>query len=198
FGFGGSNYHCVLEEHEAPKAETVWDDRVEIVAYSAPSRAQLLKELDRLSEEASWQAIQAEGARSRASFSASEANRLVLVFEDGQPLAGPLARARALLQGQSPTPGGRGERVYFGSGAAEGAAFLFPGQGSQYVGMGRDWACRFPAVLEALAEADAVLAEGQRLRDFIYPLSAFSDAERTHTEEALRATNVAQPAIGAV
>jgi acyl transferase domain-containing protein len=45
---------------------------------------------------------------------------------------------------------------------AGGLALLFPGQGSQYVGMLRALACRFPAVQEALAEAEGALGDDGR------------------------------------
>lgn len=62
-------------------------------------------------------------------------------------------------------------------------ALLFPGQGSQYVGMGRDLAERFPVARETFAEADAAL-----------------DLDLTRImwegpEEELTATHNAQPAI---
>src|SRR5262249_22046731 len=59
----------------------------------------------------------------------------------------------------------------------------------------RDLACQFPQMLQALADADAT---GARLAERIYPLPAFDDAARQRNEEALRATEVAQPALGAV
>ncbi len=46
FGFGGSNFHCVLEEAEPAKRDIDWDGEVEIVALSAASIEELLPQLD--------------------------------------------------------------------------------------------------------------------------------------------------------
>lgn len=62
-------------------------------------------------------------------------------------------------------------------------AFIFPGQGSQYVGMGQAMAARFPVVADTFAEADAALGE---------PLSQLCF---TGPEEQLRQTQNTQPAI---
>ena len=78
---------------------------------------------------------------------------------------------------------------------------LFPGQGSQYVGMLRDLACQFPEMLETLTQADKAfgeLAHGRRLSDQIYPVPVFDEAARAVNEGLLSATQVAQPALGAV
>ena len=62
-------------------------------------------------------------------------------------------------------------------------AFLFPGQGSQAVGMGRELAERFPIAAETFAEADAALG---------FPLSRLCFGG---PEEDLRLTENTQPAI---
>jgi acyl transferase domain-containing protein len=66
--------------------------------------------------------------------------------------------------------------------------------------MGRSLALSFPPVREHLAAADALFAEvGERpLSDAIYPPPAFDEAARAAQEERLRATALAQPAIGAL
>ncbi len=65
-------------------------------------------------------------------------------------------------------------------------AFLFPGQGSQAVGMGRELAERFPVAAETFAEADTALG---------FPLSKLCFEG---PEEDLRLTENTQPAIMAV
>ena len=63
----------------------------------------------------------------------------------------------------------------------------------------RDLACRVPALLRALSEANgAGPSDGQELGDWIYPHPSFDDEGRKQADRSLRATQVAQPAIGAV
>ncbi|MDE0111376.1 MAG: ACP S-malonyltransferase [Albidovulum sp.] len=67
--------------------------------------------------------------------------------------------------------------------AKEHRAFVFPGQGAQRVGMGRDIAQSFPAAMLVYEEVDEALGE------------AFSDTVWNGTEEVLQLTRNAQPAL---
>jgi len=62
-------------------------------------------------------------------------------------------------------------------------AFLFPGQGAQYVGMGKDLAARYPASRALYERADAALGFALSTICFEGP------------EERLTATDISQPAI---
>ena len=46
FGFGGSNFHCVLEEADPEPAAIAWDGDVQILAFSGPSPAAIRSALD--------------------------------------------------------------------------------------------------------------------------------------------------------
>lgn len=74
-----------------------------------------------------------------------------------------------------------------------GLAFVFTGQGSQYVGMGLALAERFPVVAATFAEADAVMTPllGQSLTSLLRPDPAMPQGAQ---EDRLRQTEISQPA----
>ncbi len=216
FGFGGSNFHCLLEEADGRPEAIDWDGDVQILAYSGDDRDTLAGLLPSFSAETTWTAVRQEGARSRAAFRSEHKHRMLLIARRGRtqparlveeaagrlramPQAGlpnssmamPLAPAAQLLEARA---------VTIGSGPPPGSlAMLFPGQGAQYVGMFRDLACRFPRMLEAIelftASADGAM---RQLGERIYPPATFREEERKRQHDALRETLMAQPAIGAV
>ncbi|MBK8267115.1 MAG: acyltransferase domain-containing protein [Planctomycetes bacterium] len=202
FGFGGSNFHAVLEEHDAALATPAWDGSVEIIALSTETIEDLREELTVWTEFAasahcSAGAIAFRAAQSRASFESGAAHRLVIVLDDGTAISTRLIEAAAQLA----TIGGQQESsstgIYYGTGPVDGKlAFVFPGQGSQYVKMGRDLACTFPEMTTTIANAEEV--SGRTLGDLVFPIPTFDEAERARQGEALTRTDVAQPALGAI
>jgi len=204
FGFGGSNFHCVLEEAESNDAEIDWDGRVLIIALSADTKEELSNQLTNIDANAPWSEHRAFAAKSCAEFDANKTHRLTFVIEkDKTDLQILIQNAIKMLSENNEQdfwqlPIG----VSYASGSHENkTGLLFPGQGTQYVGMLRDLACQFPQFNTILSAANTVKGEhkhGSRLSDAIYPVPVFSDEARQAHEDTLRDTRNAQPAIGAV
>ena len=74
-------------------------------------------------------------------------------------------------------------------GAGGAVGFVFPGQGSQYVGMGQAWAESFPAAREAFAEADSIL--GMALSELCWQGPEEELQLTANTQPAILATSVA-------
>jgi acyl transferase domain-containing protein/NAD(P)-dependent dehydrogenase (short-subunit alcohol dehydrogenase family) len=209
FGFGGSNYHCVLEEYQPKPDEVDWDGDVQILAFSADTTADLDATLAAWPAGLGWDEVRRESAKGRAGFDVQKTHRVVLVAERRKADVDRLiASARAACAGPTGKPTtSPTDAIFVGSGEADGKlVLLFPGQGAQYPGMFLDLACRFPEMRDALVEANAAFAEDRTdvdgghmdLSDYIYPRPSFDAVARRAAEADLRATEVAQPALGAV
>ena len=77
-------------------------------------------------------------------------------------------------------------------------SIYLPGQGSQYVNMGRDLVCFFPDAMNVMEGANKTFESTGCLTDHIYPISSQNEKDRHLQEETLRKTDIAQPAIGAI
>jgi acyl transferase domain-containing protein/NAD(P)-dependent dehydrogenase (short-subunit alcohol dehydrogenase family) len=210
FGFGGSNFHCVLEESPQRFDAPDWDGDVQIVALSASSPTQLSGDLQTWIQSDDWNAVRNRAAASRVSFRPEREHRLLFVIErDKTDTSKLVAGALTMLDKYADrtnwsTPDG----VYYGRGVPAGQlGVLFPGQGSQYPGMLRELACRFPVMNDVLSEANEVFAtradvaqgaNGKKLSDYVYPSPSWTPEDRGLRESELRQTQIAQPAIGAV
>ena len=212
-GFGGTNFHAVLEEHGSSKLTPDWDGDVEILALCSERFDDLKTQLTaHQSAAASWPDFRRAAHASRSQFQSEAGFRLLIVATVQSDRRALLDAALKMLEkNPEKTAWTAPSGIAFGAGKVRGKlGALFPGQGSQYVGMLRDLACQFPDMLNALTEANTAFASeaskagaaaapgALRLSDVIYPHPAFSDAARQGQEEALKATNIAQPALGAV
>jgi len=207
FGFGGSNFHCVLEEYNKEKTAIDWDGNVQIIAFSADNVEGLKEKLSSFPASLPWRELRLKAEESRAAFDPSQAVRLTLVIEkDRSNLSKMISLSKTMLDKNAGkrswnTPDG----ICFGSGPAQGKlGVLFPGQGSQYVGMLGDLACQFPQMFNVLSDANRAFeshkAAGleRRLTDYIYPIPVFTEEDRKQNEKSLHDTRVAQTALGAV
>ncbi|MFI8932614.1 type I polyketide synthase [Streptomyces sp. NPDC053474] len=184
FGFSGTNAHAVIEQapvaeqEEAP--ESLPDGAVVPWVLSAKSPVALREQAARLRSfvEGSSDLSAADVGRALVFSRALLEHRAVVVAADRPEF---LAALEAVAEGQT-----TGAAVA-GVGDEPGrVGFLFSGQGSQRLGMGRELASRFPVFAEALEQ---VLAEfGPQVREVL-----FGD-----DVEALNETGVTQPALFAV
>lgn len=181
FGFGGVNAHAVLEEYR-PKARGV--------AVSRPPHAQWPHELcllagasaaelrDRVGEALALLAtdvLPLATAVRNIQGGASGAHRLSIVADTVQDLKDKLGQAHKRLAEPEPKPFKLRSGVFYGSTAERGKTLvMMPGEGSQYVGMLREIAVRFPAVASWFDFLDSTVGSSRPARpsQVIFPATA--------------------------
>ncbi|HCH70426.1 MAG TPA: peptide-binding protein, partial [Colwellia sp.] len=209
FGFGGTNYHMVLEEY-TPTAQGQYRLNAvpQTILVTAANESALVASLTdwqaKLSVDSEAQpyvfnalvtenTLQTPAAElARCGFVAKNAEQAIKMIE----AALKQFTAKAGNDNWSVPTG-----VYFRQSglAVEGKVVaLFSGQGSQYVNMGRELACNFPSVMEAAQDMDSEFTTAGlgQLTPTTYPIPVFNNDARKAQEEALRLTQHAQPAIG--
>ncbi|QTE02384.1 Erythronolide synthase, modules 3 and 4 [Streptomyces cyanogenus] len=166
FGVSGTNAHLILEQApEEPAAELPAPvDGVVPVVVSARSTGALAGQAGRLAEfVADTDAPPAAVAGALVSQRALLSERAVVVAESRE---GVVYGLRALAAGET------APSVVTGSDADGKAVFVFPGQGSQRVGMGRELYERYPVFARALDDActalDGQLGLQQSVKDVIF------------------------------
>ncbi|MGB0588140.1 MAG: SDR family NAD(P)-dependent oxidoreductase [Myxococcota bacterium] len=188
----------------APESRNVWAALDGLITLGATDRDTLVAKLTALGE-----ALKHDGLAAAAEFhqgpdAADAHSRVALAFEPSAG-AGPLAKLVEKAGGAIAADKGlkilANRGVHFAEGPSEGkVAFLFPGQGSQYLGMGADLAERFTVVQETFDEADAVMSDVLDAPLTSYFLNA--DFESKEASKAafikLTQTEITQPAVLAV
>ncbi|MDA3648383.1 acyltransferase domain-containing protein [Saccharopolyspora indica] len=190
-GFGGTNFHFVLEEHEQDRAGIETLHRAARAHLWHAGTPQELLELLR-SDVASQDGEDVPAAHARIGFVASdEATAQELRKLAAEQLAGALeaehwTHPRGVFYRQRALPD-----LKIGA--------LFAGQGSQYLDMGLEAALSNPAVGAAFDAANASFdGASTRLAQVVYPPTLLDPELRQEQEAALRKTEYAQPAIGAL
>jgi acyl transferase domain-containing protein/NAD(P)H-dependent flavin oxidoreductase YrpB (nitropropane dioxygenase family)/NAD(P)-dependent dehydrogenase (short-subunit alcohol dehydrogenase family) len=185
FGFGGTNFHAVLAEYpraEPPAAGGLrFPGELFLLRGNSTEQAAIRARsyLERLERPV-------PGTLADLAFtwnsSGEGAVQIALVAKDHDDLKRKLARAQTVSAGD-------GVFVADASKPHGQVAFLFPGQGSQRVGMLSELFLAFPS-LQRLLEL------GRRWSGSMLPAPGFKEEDRAAQAATLTDTRVAQPALG--
>jgi malonyl CoA-acyl carrier protein transacylase len=227
FGFGGTNFHAVFEEHVPGRFEVgnrksiavtvpnVKDTNKNVAEgcasdsgrtpkrplrgicmLGAKSREALIERLRRIQSEAAAGLAPEISPPTQSDLQGTE--RVAIDYGDAAELSSKAAIAVKACVTNQPTmwKALRAQGIFHGRGVSAKVAFLYTGQGSQYVNMVRELRDREPIVAETLAEADRVMTPilGKPLTEFI----AINQKDALALEQAendLRQTAVTQPAV---
>jgi len=237
FGFGGTNFHIVLEEHIPHRptgngkrsvavgalAQNAMNEVVmnakEVPSPSAssfspsvckvPLRGALV--IGASSETALADRLRVvirdvEAGRAPTPAAPAETDlrapeRLAIDYADAADLADKSAKALKALAANQPVvwKAVRAQGIFRGNGPAPKVAFLYTGQGSQYVNMLRPLYTAEPIVAETFAEANRVMTPllGKPLTEFVFVDESDPKAV-VKADEDLRQTAITQPAVLAI
>ena len=213
FGFGGTNFHVVLEEYVPGRIQSDSKRSVSVPAavrgtttpkapprgalvLGAVSEAELVARLRRV-------AVDADAGRAPGVAPPSEADlrapiRLAIDYGSAHELSEKAGKALRAFEEQDPArwKALRAKGIFLGRGPAPKVAFLFSGQGSQYVNMLRALRDGEPVVAETYRRADEVMEPllGKPLRDCIF-LDETDERAIAEAEQGLKQTAITQPAV---
>ena len=222
FGFGGTNFHVILEEYlpgVLTKESAVYPGAdLQVVTQAIPaqpvpvdlkpyrglfflgaeSASELSEALTKTLHQAKLGHLPENTCPTAEQLGQTE--RLVIDYENLKEFSARAEKALKALETDAPAGwqalGVQG--IYRGSGRPGKVAFLFPGQGSQYVNMLRDLRTIEPLVAETFREADAIMTPilGRPISSYVFVDG--KDDILTQAELRLRSTEITQPALLAV
>lgn len=202
FGFGGSNFHVTLEEYTGEHAARPWRALpAELFLFSADTPDDLATAIEAAATPASESAFAWKASETHERFDPSMPARAAIVADSANDLTAKATHvADAIRRGEvGKRPLKAGCHASLDPATDGKIAFMFSGQGSQYVGMGSDLAMAFPTARQAWDDAAGHKRAGHlRLHRLAFPPAAFDQVEHGDQTDRLKAMEHAQPAIAAV
>ena len=214
FGFGGTNFHYVLEEfqnvHSGPFR---MHKTFQTVFLSAATPKELHKACNNLLAE-----LETEGAEQRHSqlLESSRENsipkkhaRLGFVTDSLENTVELLGQAISTLESKADKTEWNVKGIVYREKALETkgkVVALFSGQGSQYMNMAKELFFNFPAMAAPFSALDKLFtgkngksaAAARPLSDLVFPIAVFEDEELEAQQAQLQLTENVQPAIGGI
>ena len=207
FGFGGSNAHVIVEEYSTtPESDTEdFDDQweTELLILQGDSRETLVTEAERVLRylDITPAVVLKDLAFTLNSTLRDNTTRLAIVAATPEEFKQKLVHAVARLRDASRSRIKDKSGIYYFDKplAKEGTvAFLFPGEGSQYVNMLGDLCRHFPEVryhFDLLGKACVTYPQLSLYRDAIFPPPPFTEKERKAAEARLWEMDTAITAV---
>ena len=216
FGFGGTNFHVVMEEYipgriAGERKVSISVGEVDAAASPAAnlkaplrgalvigsnSEAELLKRLTVLQQAAAAGNAPVPAPPLESDLRADM--RLAIDYGNAAELADKIGKAIKAFEEKQPArwKALRPKGIFLGKGPAPKVAFLFTGQGSQYVNMLRTLRATEPIVAKVYEEADRTMEPllGKTLTSCIY-LDESDEAAVAAAEDGLKQTAITQPAV---
>lgn len=200
FGFGGSNFHVAIEEYtgNGKKALRFRTSPTELVIFSAATPQALIEQCKNLAAHVQQPGYLVYLARkSQENTSPEHLARLAIVANDEEDLRQKIDSALSTIQADPQKTFSLSKGIYYGFAADAGkVAFLFPGQGSQYLNMGSDLLTAFNqsmAKWDQIANVD--LQDEYSLAEVVFPPSTFLPEKQQQLLQRLTMTQWAQPAL---
>ncbi|WP_158795359.1 type I polyketide synthase [Pedobacter sp. L105] len=185
FGFGGTNFHAVIESgHAVASQDTVlksWPS--ELFVFRGNSYEDAKTKLGRVKTllEENDQVDLKDIAFSLAT-GTTESVQLSIVADSAEDLSMKIDLALSGVESKD---------TYLTKKRDGKVAFMFPGQGSQRINMGRDLFVIFPAMRK-------LLKENRAYEQILFPNAAFDEVTLKAQKERIKDTRVAQPVLGMV
>jgi polyketide-type polyunsaturated fatty acid synthase PfaA len=209
FGFGGTNFHLVVEEYPGSDLGAYRLGTVpRIFLFSADTRSDLEKKLKSLySDFLAGVSEQVPNAWKTMQTSPPDDQNLVrlgFVASGNDQLLDKLNISIKTLESQHASNSwDHPKGIHFrskGISQEEKIAAVFPGQGSQYLNMLVKAVTNFPPLRQAFEEMDKIfhLNDQKLLSDVVYPIPAFDSPTEREQEGDLQETDYAQAGIGVI
>ena len=211
FGFGGTNFHFVLEEFQATHSGAFRMHKTPATVFLSAATP---KELDKVCSGllAELETVGAD-ERHRKLLESSRENsipkkhaRLGFVTDSLANTVEMLGQAVSTLESKNDKTEWNVKGISYRQQALEikgKVVALFSGQGSQYMNMGKELFLNFPSMTGPYSALDKLFTEkstssSKPLSDLVFPIAVFSDEEQEAQLAQLQRTEIAQPAIGGI
>lgn len=185
FGFGGTNFHVVMENHKGAKEHNsslpLWPS--ELFVFRGDSLIEAKQQLQKIKELLSYNdTINIKNIAYSLAVNSKKEVQVSIIASDCKELQNRIDAALAAKEEYG---------IYFKNAKEGKIAFMFSGQGSQRVNMARDMFVVFPAIRR-------LLTKHKEYEKILFPYSVFDEETRKEQEEVITDTRNAQPLLGIV